>query len=431
MAFGAMAARVLLVALNAPSNIRLQVSWPILVAGVVLIFLSAAAFGLPSALQTVRRNQRKLHLRQSLVGVQVAVSCLLLIASAVLAHNGILSASIDIAFDYPNMVVIDPQLYGRNLPAAVALQKLDALSARLRAVPGVEGVTAAVVPPISGRVRIDSLPGLPHVYRNAVAASYFSVMALPIVRGRTFLAGEQNAVIVSESAARAVWPNEDPVGKVWNFAGAERTVTGVAKDSGANLLADPESIEAYVPIYGVDVERSALILHAHADPAPLVRMISAVGAAEDEALSVSLMRASRDNFLAGQRRLATLIGSIGAVATALAAAGMFALVAFAVAQRKRELGIRIAIGGRPRHILGVLLTQNALPTAGGIVAGTMLAIILTRLARSFIVLNHHQVVDLTGFAVGLACFVLVAALATLSPARRALRIDPAATLREE
>lgn len=431
LVFGAIAARLLMNAMGAPPSMHVSISWPILFAGLVLTLLSAVAFGLPSALQTVRPTHRKIHLRQSLVAVQAAVSCLLLIASGVLAHNGILNASLDLAFDYRNMVVIYPQLFTRNLPVAIARQKLDALSTRLSALPGVAGVTAAVVPPLGGRLMIDSLPGLPHVYRNAVASSYFSLMNLPVVRGRIFLPGEQNAVIVSESAARAVWPNQDPVGKLWNLAGAERTVAGVVKDSGANLLADVESIEAYVPIEGGDLERSALILHARGDPAPLVHMVSASAAAANETVSVSLMRSSRDQFLEGQRRLVTLIGSIGAVSTALAGAGMFALVAFTVAQRKRELGIRIAIGAKPRHILAVLLTQNANPTALGAVVGAILAVILSRLVRSLVVLQNRDAVDVFGFAAGLVCFVLVAALATLSPAMRALRIDPSATLREE
>jgi ABC-type antimicrobial peptide transport system permease subunit len=275
---------------------------------------------------------------------------------------------------------------------------------------------------------MENPPGLPHVYLNPVAASYFSVMKLPIVRGRTFFEGEQNAVIVSESAARAVWPNQNPVGKTWNLAGAERTVTGVAKDSGANLLADTGSIEAYLPIQGANEERSALILHSRGDPALLVRKVS--GAATD-AVSISLMRASWENFLAGQRNMVTLIGSIGLVATILAAAGMFALVAFAVAHRKRELGIRIALGARDRHILGMLLMQNAKPTMGGAVVGVILATILSLLVRGFIFIPTGKTLDVAGFAIGLACFLLVAGLATLSPAVRALRIDPSQTLREE
>jgi ABC-type antimicrobial peptide transport system permease subunit len=292
----------------------------------------------------------------------------------------------------------------------------------------VEGVTAAVAPPLGGRLMIESLPGLPHVYRNSVAPSYFSVMHLPIVRGRTFFEGEQNTVIVSESAARAVWPDQDPVGKIWNLAGAQRTVAGVVKDSGANLIADADSIEAYVPIQGADVERSTLILHSRGDPVQSARMVPA---AVNEPVSVSLMRALRESFLDGQRRMITLIGSIGALATILAAAGMFALVAFAVAQRKRELGIRMAIGAKRRHILGVLLIQHAKPTMSGAVVGVILAMILSRLVRSFVVLPNRGALDVPGFTAGLACFALVAGLATLSPAMRALRIDPSETLREE
>lgn len=431
VAFGALSARLLLFALGAPPSFHIPWRWPILAAGFLLTFLSTAVFGLPSALQTVHPNRRKIRLRQSLVGLQVAVSCLLLIAAGVLAHNGILSASTNLAFDYINMVVIDPHLYARSLTPAVAQQKLDALLARLSALPGAEGITAAVVPPLGGRLRMINLPGLPHVYRNPVAASYFTVMNLPIVRGRTFLPGEPNAVIVSESAARAVWPNQDPLGKIWNLAGAKLAVVGIVRDSGANLLADIDSIEAYESIQGADFDRSAIILHTRGDPASLVRMIPSAATAVNETVSVSLMSASRDKFLESQRRMITLIGSIGAVATSLAAAGMFALIAFAVAQRRRELGIRIAIGAGPRNILAVLLAQHFKPTAIGAVAGAILATILSRLVRSLIVLQNRSAVDVVGFATGIACFVLVAALATLTPAMRALRIDPSETLREE
>jgi hypothetical protein len=286
------------------------------------------------------------------------------------------------------------------------------------------------VPPLSGRLRIEHQAGVPHVYKNAVAASYFTAMNLPFVLGRTFSPGE-SAVIVSESAARAVWPNQDPLGKSWKLSGAARTVVGVVKDSGANLLADPDSIEAYLPIQGADIEGSALILHTRGDPAVLAHLIPSTAATVHEPVSVTLVRGSRENLLEAQRKMVTLFGSIGALATALAAAGMFALVAFALAQRRRELGIRLAIGATPRHILGILVTQNARPMAAGAVAGAILAAALARLARSLIVLQNRDTVDVIGFAAGLACFVLAATLATLSPAMRALRIDPCETLREE
>ena len=431
LALGAVTARLLMRALDAPPSIHIAMNWPILVAALVMTLFSAVAFGLPSALQTARPNQRKVTLRQSLVGIQVAISCLLLIVSGVLAHNGIRSASLNMWFDYQNMMVIDPQLYGRNLPSAVALQKIDALSTTLAELPGVAGVTAAVIPPLGGRVMLDSVPGLPRIYRNAVSPSYFAVMNLPFVRGRTFLPGEPNAVVVSESAARAVWPNEDPVGKIWSLAGLSLSVVGVVKDSGANLIADADSVEAYTSLQGADVGRTTLIVHTQADPAPSIRLVPAAAAVVDETVTVTLMRTSRDNYIASQRRLASLIGSIGAVATVLAAAGMFALVAFAVAQRKRELGIRIAIGARPRHVLAVLLSQNLRPTSIGVFAGVVLAVILCQLLRSIVVLQSRDSLDVLGFAAGLACFLAVAAVAMLVPAARALRIDPSETLREE
>jgi predicted permease len=430
LAFGAVSVRLLLRALNAPLWLRVSMSGEIVAAGAALTFLSAAIFGLPAALRTVRLD-RRIRLRQGLVGVQVAVSCLLLIASGVLAHNGIRTASVDLAFDYRNMVSIYPQLYARGLTPAAAQQKLYAFSTRLGTLPGVDGVTLAVTPPLGGRIVADHLPGLPKVYRNIVAPSYFAVMNLPLLRGRTFLPGEQNSVIVSESAARAVWPNEDPVGKKWLLPGAERSVVGVVKDSGANLVADADSIEAYVPLEGTNVERAALILHVAGDPALVVHMIPGAASALNETVVVDLMRASRENLLQSQRRMITMIGSIGAVATALAAAGMFALVAFAVAQRRREIGIRMAIGATARHILAVLLGQNAKATAIGMAAGAIMAVILSRLVASLVVLQKQELVDVAGFAGGLLGFALVAVLAALSPARHALRIDPATTLREE
>lgn len=429
--FGQIAGRLLLNALGAPVWLKLTVTWPIVATGIVLTLISTVAFGVPAATQTVCPSPRKVYLRQILVGVQVAVSCLLLIASGVLVHSGLASAAVDMKFDYRNMVVVSPQLFARNLTKTVAQSELQALRERLGALPGVDGVTVAVVPPLGRRLAFDSLPGLPRIYRNAVADDYFKVMGLAMAMGRTFSPGETNALVVSESAARAVWPNEQALGKKLDVAGATRTVVGVVRDSGANLLADTDSVEAYVQMGAGDADRSALILHTRVDPAPLVRVIAAAAAELKETVEIVLMRASRETFLEGQRRMTTLIGSIGAVATVLACAGMFAMVSFAVAQRRRELGIRIAIGAGPRHILQVLLAQHLMPAGLGVAAGVALAAVLSRLVRSLVVLQKNDGLDVLGFAGGIVAFVLVAVLATLSPARRALRIDPSVTLREE
>jgi predicted permease len=431
LAFGSLAAHFMMIALNAPPDIQITLRWPAFVAGFGLVILSTIAFGLPAALQTVNPNRPKKHLRQGLIGLQVSVSCLLLIASGVLVHNGIRLSAIDIVFDYQNMVVVDPQWYTANFTAAVILEKLDVLTQRLAALPGVDEVTAVESPPLGNRPTLENLAGLPPVYRNAVAPTYFKAMTLPFVRGRTFLSGDQNSVIVSESAARVVWPSQDPVGKTWKFAGADRTVIGVVKDSGTNLIVDADSIEAYIPLEGKHLASAVLILHSRTDPAALLRLVHSASDSVNQTVLASLVRTSRDNYVQGIQKLATLIGSIGAVASALAAAGMFAMVAFSVAQRRREFGIRMAIGARGGQILKLLLSQNARPVVAGCVIGAALASALTRLLRAHIQLPSNTTVDPLGFALGLGCFLIIAILAALSPALRALKIDPSATLREE
>lgn len=431
LAFGSLAAHLLLIALNAPPDIQIVLRWPAFVAGFALVILSTIVFGLPAALQTVSLNPPKKRLRQSLIGLQVAVSCLLLIASGVLVHNGVKLSAIDIAFDYHNMVVVDPQLYTANLSPAVIHGKIDVLSQRLAALPGVDQVTAVESPPLGNRPTLDNLAGLPPIYRNAVAPTYFKAMTLSFVRGQTFLPGEQNSVIVSESAGRAIWPSQNPVGKTWTFAGTDRTVIGVVKDSGANLIVDADSVEAYIPLEGKQLPSAVLILHSRTDPAALLRMVHSASDSVNQTVLASLMRTSRDNYVQGVQKLATLIGSIGAVASALAAAGMFALVAFSVAQRRREFGIRMAIGARGGQILKLLLAQNAKAVVAGCVIGAALAAALTRVLRAHIQLPSRETIDPVGFALGLGCFLVIAILAALSPALRALKIDPSATLREE
>lgn len=254
-------------------------------------------------------------------------------------------------------------------------------------------------------------------------------MHLPIVRGRTFFEGEQNAGDRQRVRRARRVARSRPRGQDLESGGCAAHGDGRGQRQwGEPLLRMPIRSKPIVPIQGTDVERSALILHSRSDPVRSARMVPA---AVNKPVSVSLMRALRESFLDGQRKMITLIGSIGALATILAAAGMFALVAFAVAQRKRELGIRMAIGAKRRHILGVLLIQHVKPTMSGAVVGVILAMILSRLVRSFVVFPNRDAVEVPGFAAGLVCFALVAGLATLSPAMRALRIDPSETLREE
>jgi predicted permease len=427
---GYLSARMLLSVLGAPPTIRVAMHWQILAGAAALTAFSAVAFGLPPALQITGAKHKSGRRRKILVGVQVAISSLLLICSGVLTRNAVRNAGTQLNFDYRNMIVAYPSFFGSRLPSALIAQKLDATMTRLGSLPGADRVTAAVTPPLGQRYSIDRLPGLPPVYTNCVAPNYFDAMGLPVLRGRAFHNGETGAAIVSETAARAIWPNEDPVGKSWQFENARRTVVGVVKDSGANLVVDSLSVEAYIPIEPSRVDQSAVIVHIKGDPSRFIRAVPAMSASMGGQVTVLSMAARREDTLDSGRKLISVLASLGLIATVLAAAGMFAMVAFAVAQRTREIGIRMAIGARPSDILRTLLYQNYAPIGFGMMAGTALGIGLGMVARSIIEIVDSPL-DPPGFAAGLAAFLLIAALAVLSPALKALRIDPSSTLRYE
>jgi putative ABC transport system permease protein len=173
-----------------------------------------------------------------------------------------------------------------------------------------------------------------------------------------------------------------------------------------------------------------VIVHIKGDPSRFIRAVPAMSASMGEQVTVLSMAARREDTLDSGRKLISVLASLGLIATVLAAAGMFAMVAFAVAQRTREIGIRMAIGARPSDILRTLLYQNYAPIGFGMMAGTALGIGLGMVARSIIEIVDSPL-DPPGFAAGLAAFLVIAALAVLSPALKALRIDPSSTLRYE
>jgi predicted permease len=186
---GFLSARFLLRALGAPPDIRVGMDWQIVVAALVFTAISTFAFGLAPALQLVRGTHKSGRKRQVLVGVQVAVSCLLLIASALFARGAIRSATLAFAFDYERMMTVDPLLYTLKRSPAVARQKLDAWKAQLEQLPGGPEVAESCVPPFGRRYSVYRLQGLPPLHMNPVSPDYFAAMHIPVVRGRTFAAG--------------------------------------------------------------------------------------------------------------------------------------------------------------------------------------------------------------------------------------------------
>jgi hypothetical protein len=327
------------------------------------------------------------------------------------------------------------------------LAKLDEIAARIERLPGVDQVTSAGVIPLGNRTHLIAIPNSADIYLNDVAPSYFQAMGLPLVRGRAFRPGETDAVVVSESAARAVWGKEDPVGKTWDISQRDaaahiedghphpppgpNTVVGVVKDSGANLIADPDSVEAYVVQGSIVPMFQTLLIHTKGDAVALARQSVRTATLPGVAPFGGTMRQRIERRAGTLREYAGLMAMLGGVATLLAAIGIFGLLAFAVAQRTREIGIRVALGARAADVLRVLAGQYALAFAAGAATAVALSAAATQVMRSESDLYQLSMRDPAGYLGGLGAFAVVAMLAALAPALRALRINAATALRWE
>jgi hypothetical protein len=267
------------------------------------------------------------------------------------------------------------------------------------------------------------------LYMNAVDPSYFPMMRLPLLQGRMFAPGEPDAVVVSISAARKLWPNQSPVGKTCLIAQRTRTVTGVVKDSGVNLMSHPESVEAYTPIDDKDADTVLILVRATANPAFMQGALRPAAALPGIAPLIFTYQSLIDRQVDTMRKMATVVASLGAIASLLALLGIFGLLAFTVAQRTREIGVRIALGARALDVLQCVLSQYTVAFGIGALCGVALAAAATKVVRTIIF--GFIPFELASFGTGLVLFAVVALAASLAPARRALQIDPASAVRHE
>jgi predicted permease len=388
--------------------------------------VSALLFGLMPAVQAARRRLRASFSRQCLIGAQVAASCVLLIVAGLLVRALIYAVTAHPGFDYRQVMTIDPNL-GTQTPA-VARAHLETLRSRLASHGGIEAISIATNPPLGNRWSIMTTrirDRMVDVHVNGVDPSFFRVMGIPLLRGRNLAAHEPQTIVVSEALARLQWPGEDPLGKSFNGS----TVIGIV---GNAHLVSPEDAEA-VEMYGL----------AGDDAWPSVVMLVKASRSADEVLpfvtatarsidplrfpSVRLMTAAFQQKLRASEYAALSTGVLGIGAVLVACVGLVGLVSYSVTQRTKEIGVRLALGARPSHVVAVVLQRFSGPLVVGLVVGIGAAAGLSQVLRRVLYGVSH--LDPTAYLAGVAVFGLAVALAVLAPARRALQVDPIVALR--
>ena len=395
-----------------------------LAAAAVLAVVSSIVFGFAPAWQAIRPSApRRLRLRSVLLGVQVAAASVLLIVSGLLVRGVTRIVRVPLGFEYAQSLVADPALASHGSTPAAAAAYWRNIEGRVRQIPGVEGTALTSLAPFGNRIWINGDRAV--IYH--VTPSYFDTMRIALRRGRVFTEGERGVAVIGDSLARRQWPGEDPLGKEYDGL----TVVGVVADAQSVRIGDRSTSECYRPMEARYLSEAVMIVRVAGRPQDAAPAVASVMRGEDRRLmpGVDPLERALETKLASARRFALAASTLGICALLLAVTGFGGLVAFTVSQRMREIGVRVALGARPAHIVRAMARQFRGPIACGALAGSALAAgVGTILSREMFGVSRADPIAHLG---ALLLFSLVAAAAALPSLRRAVRVDPVRTLRHE
>jgi predicted permease len=395
--------------------------------------------------------------REVLTAAQVAISIILLVGASLVLRSLLKLHEVNPGFDPRNIVMMEVNpTYNGDEPSQKWVDRFSRLLQRVSEMPGVEAVGANNSPPFvaqrpwnRSQLAAEGQPVTaqflnPVANFQTVSPDYFRTLHIPLSRGRFFNDGDKLEVprvcIISERLAAALWPNEDPVGRRMRQGGPGispeaddwMTVVGVVGDVRHQALDREAGPDLYRPSLQLAWKQMHFLVRAKGNAMALVPALrKEIAAAAPEVGAFNFVSFEREvgNSLWQSRLRGWLLGFFSIVALALAATGLYGAIAYGVAQRTREIGIRMALGATRSVVLRLVLGQGMRAVAFGLMAGIGGSLLLSRLLKAS--LYGVRADDLTSYAA--ACFLLAAtaAVATLIPARRASLVEPMEALRTE
>jgi predicted permease len=436
-----------------------------------LSLLTGILFGLAPALQaskpelvsslkdgTPAGGFHKSRLQSWLVAFQVGLSLVLLIGAGLAVRTMQKIVAIDSGFDISNRLLmsLDLSIQGYSQEAGCAFY--EQLIRRLESTPGVISTSfAKTVPPNdwSDRTSVfyEGQEPPPQALRgseelgirtdaNRIAPRYFQTLNIALLQGRDFTeadrAGAHGVAIVNQALAEKLWPGESPIGKrlAAPFVnGPHRPpveIVGLVKDTRYRTLLAAAPPVLYLPVLQAYDGRTTLVIHATGEPAAIINTVRNEVAQVAKNLPLFAVKSMSEQVattLWQQRMAASLIGIFGGLALALAAIGLYGVIAHSVTQRTREIGIRMALGADYRKIVGLVVRQGLRLALIGTTLGLAAALALTRLMSSL--LYEVSATDSLTFIIASVVLIAVASLASYIPARRAAKVDPMIALRHE
>jgi putative ABC transport system permease protein len=428
---------------------------------------SGLAFGLAPALAGSRpalhdtlkegmfgSTSRGGRLRKALVVAQVAVSLVLLVGAGLMLRSFVRLRAVDPGFRPDHALTFRVSRPDPNVPVPRAAPSADfftRLTARLRQLPGVTAAGACNAVPLDGirRGRLIEVEGyvprdsadMPSAQNRQATPGWFASLGIPVVAGRAIedsdVAGSPGVVVVNQSFVRRFFPGGDALGKRIRLGKLTdefpwATIVGVVGDVRGYGLEQPARSEMYWPLTQVGKTELAVVVRTGGDPRALAGSVRAVMAELDPAQPIHGLQTVEQlvaSSFAQRTFTLTLMVVFGVVALALAAIGLYGIMAFTVAQRTREIGIRLALGAPPARVLGMVMKNGMTLVAAGTALGTIGALIATRVVASLLY-GTSRTDPVTYLAIA-ATLAAVALVAMLLPARHAMRVDPVRALRAE
>jgi putative ABC transport system permease protein len=376
---------------------------------------------------------------------EVALAVVLVVGAGLLINSFLRLMRVDAGFAPDRLVTFNADISLKRYPnPADQARYLNSLLENVRRTPGVEAAGACTsLPPNvvqqSSVFSIDNEPvttSSPRAWNLPATPGFTEALGLPLIRGRTIAdsddASAAPVAMINRALSERYFADRDPIGQRVNFVGAARTIVGVVGDTRYDGLAAPPGFQIYLPYAQRTFPGMFVVVRSKTDPRALTGAMREAVRQTDSQAQGSRYRTMTEilNTSINEPRFYTLLlGTFGLVALALASIGIFGVISYSVAQRTKEIGVRVALGASRASVLGMVLRQSIRVIGAGVILGVIAAFGLTRLLEGL--LFEVRPTDPVTFASVVALLLAVGLAAAFFPARRAARVDPIEALRCE